>query len=209
MSIEPTLSPGSQLSASTVDVGELISQIPQPGDGFPSEAEAEHWRLRGCGIACLRMVLDAHAAPSETYWSLVTEGVERGAYCDRGWIHQGLVDMAAQRGIPGRAYRRSQLTDVVDELESGRLVIASVSVCFRGGQTSPTGDRYPSGGHLVLVTGVRRSGSELEAFRVHHPSATPANNWANRWVDVPAVEASFSGNYLAFDPAPASAPIVP
>ncbi|MEM7340532.1 MAG: C39 family peptidase [Actinomycetota bacterium] len=179
----------------------LVTQIPRPGDGFPSADEAAHWRPRGCGIACVRMILDTHGIEGDTYWSLVTEGVDAGAYCDRGWIHQGLVDMLSQRGIRGHARRRVSVDDLAGELAQGRLVIASVTANFRGGELrlAPEIGTYPTGGHLVLVTGVSVVDGVVSALRVHHPSATEENNRADHWVDAAPFAASFSGNLMAFD----------
>lgn len=186
-------------------VGALVTQIPRAGDGFPTPELAEHWRPRGCGIACLRMVLAAHNVEHGTYWALINAGVDAGAYCDRGWIHQGLVDLAAAHGVPGVAHRRRIIDDLADEIDNHCLVIASVTVCFRGGQPHPGTGTYPRGGHLVLVTGARwATGGDpaVAELRVHHPSATEANNLANHWVPRDRFEASFSGNYMTFPTRP-------
>ena len=189
-----------------VSVGPLISQIPSDDDGFPTSDLAEHWRLRGCGIACLRMILSTYGTDHGSYWSLVNEGLDAGAYCDRGWIHQGLVDVAFRYGVAGWARRDRTIGQLCDELIAGHLVIASVTVCFRGGQAqadSPDKVHSP-GGHLVLVTGARlTSTGEPTELRVHHPSATVANNLSDHWVAHEQFSASFSGNFMAF-PEPAS-----
>lgn len=189
-----------------VPVGPLISQIPSDNDGFPTTDVAEHWRLRGCGIACLRMILSTYGTEHGSYWSLVNEGLDAGAYCDRGWIHQGLVDLAFRHGVTGWAHRNRTISQLCDELMAGHLVIASVTVCFRGGQAQADApDKVHSpGGHLVLVTGARlaSSGKPLE-IRVHHPSATPANNLSDHWVAHEQFTASFSGNLIVF-PEPGS-----
>ncbi len=182
-------------------VGPLISQIPTDDDGFPTKALAEHWRLRGCGIACLRMVLSNYRIDHGSYWSLVSEGLDAGAYCDQGWIHQGLVDMARRHGLTGWAHRSRTTTDLCGELTNARLVVASVTVCFRGGMARPgtANDFYSPGGHLVVVTGARvTANGEPAEFRVHHPSATESNNLSDHWVTQDRFEASFSGNYIAF-----------
>lgn len=189
-----------------VPVGPLISQIPSVDDEFPSQALAEHWRLRGCGIACLRMILSTYGIDHGSYWSLVNEGLDAGAYCDRGWIHHGLVDLAFRHDVAGRAQRNRTTSELCDELAAGHLVIASVTVCFRGGQaqTDAPDKVHSPGGHLVLVTGARlASTGEPTELRVHHPSATPANNLSDHWVAYGQFTASFSGNYMAF-PEPGS-----
>jgi hypothetical protein len=183
-------------------VCELISQIPGPDDGFPTPEIAEHWRYRGCGIACIRMILTTRGIEPDPYWSLIQEGVQAGSYCDRGWIHQGLVDMAQRRGIAGHAIRNAAIDDLTADVTRGSLLIASVTACFRGGQPHRSGHgTHQPGGHLVLVTGAAINHDRTTArLRVHHPSATPANNWADRWIDAAAFAASFSGAYLTFPP---------
>lgn len=205
MTVSPT-DDAPSASEVLVPVGPLISQIPVDGDGFPTTDLAEHWRARGCGIACLRMILSTYKIEHGSYWSLISDGVDTGAYCDRGWIHRGLVDMAFRHGVDGWAHRNQTTSQLCVELIAGHLVIASVTVCFRGGQPRPDAPdtTYSSGGHLVLVTGARFAGTGDPAWlRVHHPSATPANNLSDRWVSAERFKSSFSGNYMAF-PKPSS-----
>ncbi|MCP5033949.1 MAG: hypothetical protein GY939_19280 [Actinomycetia bacterium] len=191
----------SDVAITEIPVGDLISQIPGPEDGFPSPELAEHWRLRGCGIACVRMVLESFGTDPGPAWPLIDEGLQAGSYCDRGWIHQGLVDMAQRRGITGRA-QRGTTADVAASITRGHLVIASVTVCFRGGQPHPSrAGTYQPGGHLVLVTGAAiDTGGAPTALRTHHPSATEKNNWPNHWVDHDTFAQSFSGAYILFHP---------
>jgi hypothetical protein len=180
----------------------FISQIPRPGDGFPSVDLAEHWRYRGCGIACLRMVLEGLGAEAQGYWALVAEGLDRRAYNERGWIHQGLVDMARDRGIAASSKRQTTVTGVSEDLQAGHVVVASVTACLRGGQASASGTPQPRGGHLVVVTGVRVGDlGALDALRVHHPSAVEANNWQNRWIPYDNFERSFNHAHMVFGPA--------
>lgn len=188
----------------TVPVGELISQIPLATDRFPSDTEANHWRPRGCGIACLRMVLAANNIDDPGYYELITQGIKAGAYCDRGWIHQGLVNLAASHGLQGQT-RRGTPDDIVDSLTTGHLVIASVTVRFLGGYPQANGHPRSPGGHLVMVTGVRsKPNKQHTAFRVHHPSSNTNYNWSNRWIANRPFTASFAGTYIEFVAPPAT-----
>ena len=106
--------------------------------------------------------------------------------------------MVERRGIAGRT-QRGTITDLAASITRGELVIASVTVCFRGGQPHPSGEgNYQPGGHLALVTGA--AVDTPTSLRVHHPSATEENNWPNRWVDGGAFAASFAGAYMLFHP---------
>jgi len=147
------------------------------------------------------MILSSYGADHASYWSLVNEGLDTGAYCERGWIHHGLVDIAFRHGVAGWSHRNRTIRQLCGELIAGHLVIASVTVCFRGGQPqADVPDKVHSpGGHLVLVTGARlASTGEPTELRVHHPSATSANNLSDHWVAHEQFTASFSGNYMAF-----------
>lgn len=197
-----TISPHTNQTAThqlvTVPVGDLISQIPAATDDFPDAATAEHWRPRGCGIACLRMVLAANNVDDPGYYELITRGLQAGAYCDRGWIHQGLADLAASYSIVGRT-RRGGPDDVASSLTNGHLITASVTVRFRGGQPDSDGNPLRPGGHLVIVSGVSFGPDEtIDRFRVHHPSSNPRYNWSNHWIDHAPFAASFAGTFIEF-----------
>ncbi len=108
--------------------------------------------------------------------------------------------MAGRRGIAGQT-RRGTTTDLATDINSGQLVIASVTACFRGGHPDAAGGVNQRGGHLVLVTGAATdTAGTPTSLRVHHPSATRENNWPNRWVDNDTFMASFSGAYMLFQP---------
>lgn len=193
------LSPGETL----IEDVPFFSQHPGDDHDFPNAELAAYWRLRGCGIACLRMVIAGAAADpvvNSSYWSLVKEGLDRGMYNDRGWIHQGLVEMAQDYGVAGSSRRRTTIVEVAGDVQSGRLVIASVTLCFRGGQKKPSGGTYEKGGHLVVVNGADVDEKQrVRRLRVHHPSASLHNNWQSRWITVEAFERSFSSTHMAFE----------
>lgn len=103
----------------------------------------EVWGDRCCGLACLRTVLDFHGLPVPDQAVLLRQGLERGAYSDRGWIHAGLVELAREHGLAGIAGLVSGLADLLELVDAG--VPPIVSCAF---QLPQDGRR---GGHLVVL----------------------------------------------------------
>lgn len=101
------------------------------------------WSDRACGMAALRMILTASGQHAPPLTELVTTGVARGAFTDRGWLHADLADLATSLGAPARAEA------VTAPALPGRLqegpAIASVTLGF------PADGRR--GGHLVVLRG--------------------------------------------------------
>ena len=169
-------------------------------EGFRSIEDAKYWQERGCGIACLRMVVEAFRPLAEVsrYGEMVYEGLNTNAYCERGWIHEGLVRLARARGVPGHAFRSANSKDVAAQILQDRPCIVSVTAAFQGGCKDSTGHLLPPGGHLAVVFGYGQNESGLQGFLVHHPSSWPEYNWPEKMVDLRSYEQSFSGNFMAF-----------
>jgi hypothetical protein len=177
--------------------------------GFQSIEDAQFWQERGCGIACLRMVLDGfrkqhgHQASGTKYGDLVYRGLEAGAYCERGWIHAGLVKLASEYGIVGKTFRRPlfgcpDAAALLNEIRMNRPCIASVTVGFEGGQLNRDGTVISPGGHLVVVLGFEGNDPKPERILVHHPSSWKEYNWESRWIDFQRFEASSTGSFMSF-----------
>lgn len=171
--------------------------------GFKSKQEAEHWQERGCGIASIKMVIDGFQRDqglklSEAYGELVYKGLKMGAYCDRGWIHKGLVELAKEYKILGQTFRRSNVNEVLSEIDKDRPCITSVTVGFKGGEMNNRGEVIQPGGHLIVVIGAVRENGELQGFIVNHPSSSSELNWENHFVNIEAFKRSFSGAFMSF-----------
>jgi hypothetical protein len=173
-------------------------------NGFSSEDEAEYWSKRGCGIACLRMVIDGLGASSLSSFKSKSQGemIRRGlsieAFCQRGWIHQGLIALASEYGIKGQCFRGSSIRDLVRELNRNHLLIVSITVCFEGGMTDENGNVLAPGGHLALVYDYSQTNDEVNGFWVNHPSASIENNWERRFIELSRFAPSFSGAFMSF-----------
>jgi hypothetical protein len=170
--------------------------------GFPTVGEANEWQQNGCGIACLRMILDHYRRPAgppePSYWQILGMAVERGAYSERGWIHQGLLDLAGSFGLSGRCHRQKGVADLVEAISRRSICIVSVTVGFLGGEADGEGKVRPTGGHLVVAYGLEPDGGPSTAIRCNHPSSREDWNKAGWGVDLPRWESSFSGNFIEF-----------
>lgn len=174
-------------------------------DGFLDFQEGLSWEMRGCGVASLRMVVDAYLQQEgkplcEGQGAMIHKGVNCQAYKPGvGWIHQGLADMAADYGLVGTTHRGKNASDIVGAIMEGMPCIISVSPRFAGGKPDDEGKIYGKGGHLVVAYGCKidDEGSPV-AFLVHHPSCFLEYNWEAHWFSVEEFEASFSGNYIVF-----------
>jgi hypothetical protein len=171
-------------------------------DGYPSAEIAEHWAERACGIACLKMVLDGYFQGSVSYeqpkfWELLEKGLKAKAYCDRGWIHKGLLDLAESYGLVGKCHRNITTDDLYAMVSGGSVCIASVTVGFRGGQQDENGKVIPKGGHLIIAHGIEM-GRDSRNMICHHPSSHGSWNWPNRSVPLETWKSSFSGNAIEF-----------
>lgn len=166
--------------------------------GFPNAEEVEKWQSNCCGIACARMVIDFFTGRRVGYWELLQQGLQRKAYNDIGWIHQGLVDLTAQYGVRGRAFRGRDLADLVEAVDRESLCIASVSAGFRGGlKKAGTEEVFGKGGHLVVA--FRNSSGRLSC---HHPSSIDEWNKEDWVVSEEAWRRSFSGGFMEFSGRP-------
>lgn len=162
--------------------------------GFPDQTAIDQWENNCCGIACARMVIDFYAGIKVGYWELLQKGLQIRAYNDIGWIHKGLVDLAAEYGVEGRTHRGKTAGELFQTIRTGNICVVSASVGFRGGLKKRDSDEvFAKGGHLIV--GFVDEQGEIAC---HHPSS--ALEWNKRnWV-VPREhwERSFSGAYMEF-----------
>ena len=144
------------LIAAIIDGGHPAVDDPRWREsGAPDRATYAAWCARWCGMACFRMALLARDGVAPTLYELATGCMEYGAYtdepgCPRGLIYRPFAQYARDKHGP-RAEVITELDParLMDELDRGRLVIASVHAEIR----RPSNDPPRTGGHLVLVTG--------------------------------------------------------
>lgn len=127
-------------------------------DGFEGPEDSLLWSDRACGIACLRMILAYYDLPVPDPAEMLRRGREIGAYCDRGWVHRGLVELGRHYGLSGEA-EPADLSLLARAVACGMPSIVSVT------HKLPTDGR--KGGHLVVFAGVSVDGAPDRPPVVH------------------------------------------
>lgn len=123
--------------------------------GAPDSATYKAWCDRWCGMACFRMALLARNGHAPSLYELAVGCMHYGGYTDepgrpQGLIYQPFAEYAREEhGLQADVITDLDAARLISELDSGRLVIASVHPEIRRPQNDPPG----TGGHLVLMTG--------------------------------------------------------
>ena len=123
--------------------------------GAPDLETYAAWCSRWCGMASFRMALLARDGAAPSLYELALGSQEYGAYTDepgrpRGLIYRPFAEYAQDKhGLRADVITDLEPARLIDELDAGRLVIASVHAEIRRPGNDPPG----TGGHLVLVTG--------------------------------------------------------
>ncbi|MEU8868650.1 C39 family peptidase [Streptomyces umbrinus] len=152
---------------------ELIGRIAydgyEPGDdpnwqesGAPSQSAYGRWCRHLCGMACLRMVLMHRDGQAPSLFQLLAGARQYGAYvkedngtCDdiKGLIYAPFAQYAQDtHDLPATVHGTLDISELVDHLDAGRMVMASVAKEIR----RPALDPARRGGHLVLAIGRQR-----------------------------------------------------
>lgn len=114
------------------------------------------WKQEGCGVACLKMVLNFYTPLNLELDHLFNLGIKQQAYSKKvGWYHLGLVRMSQIFGFSGHLQSffedknlKLGLETIKQKLQSNQPVIASVKKDF-----------IPNNpGHLVILTGFNKTG---------------------------------------------------
>jgi hypothetical protein len=171
--------------------------------GADTPQEYAYWVDRACGIACLKMCIEALGGPQQSLIAWARLGLERGAYLIRyaengdahevGWIHAALANLAREVGLSAQA-RAASLPEIIDLLQQGYLVVASIS--YEAGD-----DRLPItkvGGHLIVVTGAEFDENGPLAFFVNNPSGRRTELQAGARLSVERFAPAYSGRVIVF-----------
>jgi hypothetical protein len=148
--------------------------------GAATPEEYTYWVERACGVACLKMCVEAAGGPTRSLVDWARLGLERGGYLIRknpkdgsehevGWIHGALAEMARDTGLTAEA-RAAALDEIPAFLRQGFMVIASVSYEAGDDRLSIT----KQGGHLMVVIGAECLDGRPQAFYVNNPSGRRA-----------------------------------
>ena len=166
-------------------------------EGFKSEEDAKYWETSGCGIASVRMIIDGFRIKSKKskcmrQGEMIYLGLEKGAYCDIGWIHSGLVEIAKEYDVIGITHRNSSIDCIEKDILDNKPCMISASPRFDNDGSQP------KGGHLVVALGIRYEEEKLQGFIINHPSSKDETSWERKYISLQDFINSFSGNYISF-----------
>lgn len=169
--------------------------------GAETQQEYVYWVERACGVACLKMCVEAVGGSMRPLIDWARLGLERGGYLIRrnvdgsthevGWVHGALAEMAQESGLTAEA-RPASLEEIPVYLRQGYMVIASVS--YEAGD-----DRLPitrQGGHLMVVIGAECVDGRPQAFYVNNPSGRRAELQADARLSLERFAAAYSGRII-------------
>lgn len=169
--------------------------------GAETPEEYAYWVERACGVACLKMCVEALGGPIRSLVDWAHLGVERGGYLVRqdaegnphevGWIHSALTELARENGLTAE-FHPASLEDILTFLRQGRIVIVSVS--YEAGD-----DRLPitkQGGHLMVVIGAECMDGHPRAFYVNNPSGRRTELQAGARLSLERFAAAYSGRVI-------------
>lgn len=159
--------------------------------GAASPAEYARWSGHLCGVTCLRMALgtgegsgavSARAAGAPSLFALRDGALKYGAYTEdaegviRGLIYAPFAQYVREvHGLDATVHRHLSVREILDLLDGGRTVMASVHHGIRHPERPAPG----LGGHLVLLTSRTADGAGVH---FHNPSGTTAGT---RVADLP------------------------
>lgn len=174
--------------------------------GAETPEEYAYWVERACGVACLKMCVEALGGPRRSLVDWARLGLERGGYLIRhnedgspreiGWVHNALAEMAKESGLSAESCSAS-LEEIHEYLRRGYMVIASVS--YEAGD-----DRLPitkQGGHLMVVIGAECVDGSPRAFYVNNPSGRREELQAGARLELERFAAAYSGRIIVIGPA--------
>lgn len=169
--------------------------------GAESPQEYAYWVERACGVACLKMCVEALGGPiySLVVWAHL--GLEKGGYLVRhkedgsiqevGWVHRVLAAMANEYGLMAEPCA-ADLREIPIHLRQGRMVMASVSYEAGDDRLSIT----HQGGHLMVVIGADCVDASLRDLYVNNPSGRRAELQAGARLSADRFAAAYSGRMI-------------
>lgn len=167
--------------------------------GAGSPQEYAHWAMRSCGVVCVKMAVEGITGrQSGTVMDWVKAGLMLDGYSsvqrrDRpvevGWKHATLAHLAIEQGCQAGLVANQTLDNLVEHIQSERLLIASVSSEL-GEDISPT----RRNGHLVVVYALILSEQgAVESVVLHNPSGRTALFQSGAVIPADRFAAGFSG----------------
>jgi hypothetical protein len=169
--------------------------------GAETPQEYAYWVERACGVACLKMCVEAVGGPIRSLVDWARLGLERGGYLIRqngdgstrevGWVHSVLAEMAQESGLTAETHLAG-VEEIPAYLRQGRMVIASVS--YEAGDDRLAITRQ--GGHLMVLVGAECVDGGPRAFYVNNPSGRRAELQADARLSLERFAAAYSGRII-------------
>ncbi|MFF8912441.1 peptidase [Streptomyces sp. NPDC015032] len=175
--------------------------------GAASPAEYARWSGHLCGMTCLRMALGAGEGPgtlsaevtggagvagAPSLFALRDGALKYGAYTEdaqgaiRGLVYAPFAEYVREvHGLDATVHRHLSPSEILDLLDGGRTVMASVHYGIRHPRRPAPG----RGGHLVLLTSRTADGVGVH---FHNPSGITAGTRAAD-LPLPDFERFFAG----------------
>lgn len=145
------------------------------------------WQPRACGVACLKMLLEAKGEKVPTLDEMIEQGCAIGAHGEYGWKHDGLIALAKQYGakLSRAEWRQSDsatpeelneegIQFLISELRSGRPVLVSAVKKFQ------EDDKF----HMVVLTGFEEKDGVITGFYYHDSDTTKSGEGENLFVPI-------------------------
>lgn len=177
--------------------------------GAKDSKEFSFWVWRDCGIACVKMILDVKAKKhsGKTMMQLTNEGIQLDGYIlyenkkfvDKGWFHTSLVDLLKTYGVPANTKKWQSIYSVANDILNNKLVILSIYIPGRS-HIKADGSFLPKPrakycGHLVLATGLKMNGKQIEGIYVNDPRGLEKYQ-ENTWMSQDTFNKIFSGRTI-------------
>ncbi len=174
--------------------------------GAETREEYTYWTERACGVACVKMVVEAFSGARRPLVSWARAGVALGGYlneqrpdgasAERGWLHYALAKLIINEGFFAEPCP-VELIDFPKLLDAGYLLIASTS--YQIGTELPVTKR---GGHLVVVSGADLDDNgQVSALIVHNPSGRSEKLRASACIPLDRFAAGYTGRVILTAPA--------
>lgn len=146
-----------------------------------------HWKERACGILCLKMVLDFLGAKAPPPDEFMQKGISLGAYGEWGWLHTGLVAVAASFDIDmKRKEFRSQdpkeaekllnqgINELVASIENNKPIL--ISAIKKWVEVKKF--------HMMVLVGFEMNEGVLKGFYYHDPDTYTEGEGKNQFVPI-------------------------
>jgi hypothetical protein len=158
--------------------------------GAACVADYALWARHICGMACLKMLLEARTGVVHPTFELLRRAIHYGAYVVEGDDIRGMIYAPATEmlrrdcDVESEVITHIQAQDIPSLVSPGEFFIASVHPTIRWPDCEPPG----KGGHLVLVT--ETTG---DALTFHNPSGDTPASQEHALMHVDNFERYFSG----------------